>query len=131
MAAAKNVLIITDDSKETAEMASGIVAALEGNNVSVKAVSKFKGNDILPAEVFFLGCEEANPEPFSYLKDLFKHINLAGRPCGVFSPGSQKAAEFLASMIHDSEAALNPKLLLGSMKNEINNWSQDVISKSF
>ena len=131
MVAAKNVLIITDNSKETAEMASGIAAALEGNKVSVKAVSEFKGNDILPTDAFFLGCEEPNQESFNYIRDLFMHINLTGRPCGIFSPGSTNAVEFLANMVHDSEAAINPKLLLGSMKTEINNWSQKVISKSF
>jgi len=131
VAAAKNILIITDNSNETAEMAAGIAAALEGHNVKVKAVSEFKGNDILPADAFFLGCVEPNPEPFSYLRDLFQHINLAGRSCGVFSPGSREAAEFLAALVHDSEAAINPKLLLASMKEEIRSWSQEVISKSF
>lgn len=127
----KIVLIITDNSEKTAEMAARIAASLKGNTVSVKAVSEFIGNDILPADAFFLGCEEPNPDSFGYIKDLFMHINLAGRPCGVFSPDSKAAARFLAGLVHDSEAALNPNPLFGSMQTEMKSWSQNVIAKSF
>jgi hypothetical protein len=129
--ARKNVLIITDDSNETAEMAAGIAAALKGNKVSVKPVSDFRGNDILPAEAFFLGCEKPNPASFGYIEDLFMHINLAGRPCGVFSPGSKKATQYLARILHDSEAALNPEPLLGSSETKIGKWCKNVLTKSF
>jgi hypothetical protein len=127
----KNVLIITDDSKETAKMAAGIAAALEGNQVSIKSVAEFMGNDILPADTFFLGCEKPNQDSFSYLADLLMHINLAGRPCGVFSPGSKTATEYLAGLVFDSEAALNPDPFLASSETEIRSWSQNVIAKSF
>ena len=125
------MLIITDDSSKTAEMAAGIAGALKGNNVSIKPVSEFKGNDILPADAFFLGCEKPNPASFSYIEDLFLHINLAGRPCGVFSSGSQKAAKYLASLLHDCEAALYPMPFFGPVGKEIQDWSQSVVSKSF
>ena len=127
----RTVLIVTDDSGETAKMAAGIAAALKGNKVTVKAASEFKGNDILPAEAFFLGCENSKPESFVYLEDLFKHINLAGRPCGVFSPGSEKAAKYLAALIRDSEAALNPKPLFSGSEAAVKKWAQNVISGSF
>ena len=131
MKSKKNVLILTDESKGTAEMAAGIAAALKNNKVSIKSVSEFKGNDILPADAFFLGCEKPNPESFAYVEDLFLHINLAGRPCGVFSPGGQNAAKYLTGLLRDSDAAINPKALIGSMENEIKDWSQNIISKSF
>ena len=131
MAGKRTVLILTDESKETAKMASGIAAALKGNKVSIKTVSEFKGNDILPADVFFLGCEAPNPDSFSYIEDLFQHINLAGRPCGVFSPGGDAAAKYLADLVHDSEVALNPNPLISPTENEIKDWSQSVISKAF
>ena len=126
----KNVLIVTDGSEATVKMAAGIAAALKGNKVSVKAASEFKGNDILPAEVFFLGCEKPEPDSFSYLADLLKHINLVGRPCGVFSPGSEKAAGYLAALVHDCEAALNPEPLTGSGA-DIASWAKSVVSRSF
>jgi len=127
----KTVVIITDESKETSEMAAGIAEALGDNEVSIKCVTEFKGNDLLPADAFFLGCEKPKPESFAYLEDLLLHINLAGRPCGVFSPGDEAAAKYLAALVHDSEAALHPKPFLSPADGEIKNWSQNVISKSF
>jgi hypothetical protein len=130
----KTVLILTDDSAETAKMAAGIAGALKGNKVSLMTASEFKGNDILPAEAFFLGCEKPEPDSFAYLADLLKHINLAGRPCGVFSPApdgsaSKRALKYLASLVHDSEAALNPEPLLSGPGTA--RWAQKVISGSF
>ena len=124
------MLILTDGSEETVKMAAGIAAALKGNKVSVKPVSDFKGNDLLPAEVFFLGCEKPRPESFSYLEDLLKHINLAGRPCGVFSPGSEKAVEYLAGLVKDCEAALNPEFLSINSGKDITRWAQKIVSGS-
>jgi hypothetical protein len=121
----KTILIITDESPEAAKMASEIAAALKGSKVSVKSASGFAGNDILPADAFFLGCEKPNPDSFTYLADLLKHINLAGRPCGVFSPGSEKAAKYLAGLVRDSEAALNPKPLLSCTGIEA--WVNDIV----
>ena len=133
MKAKKVVLIITDGSGATAKMAEGVASALKGNEVSVKSASDFKGNDILPAEAFFLGCEEPRPDSFAYLSDLLKHINLAGRPCGIFSPDSEKAAKYLAGLVRDSEAALNPELLIGAKGSgsDISKWAKKVVSGVF
>jgi len=125
----KKVLIITDGSGETAKMAAEIALALKGNKVSIKSASDFIGNDILPVDAFFLGCEKPKPESFSYLEDMLKHINFAGRPCGIFTPGSDKAVKYLANLVHDCEAALNPDALTSSSKNK-GRWVQKVISKS-
>ena len=136
MKSKKRVLIITDGAKGTTEMAAGIAKALKGNKVSIMGISEFKGNDILPADVFFLGCEKPKSgsfasDSYAYIKDLFLHINLAGRSCGVFSSGCTKTAKCLAGMVHDSEAALNPNPLLSSSNEEIKAWSQNILSKSF
>ena len=127
----RNVLILTDGSEKTSKMAAGIAEALKGNKVSMKIASEFRGNDILPAEVFFLGCDKPRPDSFVYLTDLLKHINLAGRPCGVFSPGSEKAVKYLTGLVHDSEAALNPRPLFTGSGAVMKNWVKNVISGSF
>jgi hypothetical protein len=126
----KNVLIVTDGAPETVKMAVDIAGALKGSKVVTKTVSEFAGNDILPADAFFLGCENPVPDSFAYITDLLKHINLAGRPCGVFSSGAKKTANYLAALVKDCEAALNPVLLTGSTS-DIKNWAQNVIYKSF
>ena len=131
MTVKKKVLVVTDGSEKIAKMAAGIVAMLKGNKVLVKSASEFKGNDILPVDAFFLGCENSNPESFSYLTDVLKHINLAGRPCGVFSPGSEKAAKYLAGLVKDCEAALNPQPLFSESLRDIKKWSRAVITGAF
>ena len=123
---AVTVLIIIDEDEGTEKMAAGITAALKGNKVSVTRASEFKGNDILPAEAFFLGCGKPKPASFSYLGVLLKHINLAGRPCGVFSPRSEEAAKYLAGLVGDCEADLNPKLFTGSEPG-IESWAKSVV----
>ena len=127
----KTVLIVTDGSAGVAKLAGEIAAALKGNKVSMKAASDFKGNDILPVDAFFLGCEKPRPASFAYLTDLLKHINLAGRPCGVFSSGSEKATKYLAGLVKDCEAALNPEPLVADDGLDIGNWAQSVVSRAF
>ena len=126
----KNVLIVTDGAVGTKKMATEIAAVLHDNKVSSKDISEFKGNDILPVDAFFLGCENANPGSFAYLTDLLKHINLAGRSCGVFSSGSRKTTGYLAGLVKDCEAALNPEPLTGS-GTVVESWAKSVIYKSF
>ena len=126
-----NVLIITDGSEGVSGMASEIAAALIGSTVYVKAAQDFKGNDILPADAFYLGCENPEPESFTYLTDLLKHINLAKRPCGVFSSGAQKTAKYLAGLVKDCDAALNPTAFLAGQEADVKSWAQNVISGSF
>ena len=124
------MLIVTDGTEETAKMAAEIVTALKGNKVTVKTACEFEGNDILPAQAFFLGCEKPKPDSFAYLTELLKHINLAGRPCGVFSPGSEKAVKYLAALVRDSEAALNPELFFAA-SGDLKTWAQNIVSNSF
>lgn len=102
----KNVLIVTDGAASTMNIAEQIAAELAGSPVVIRAASDFAGTDILPAEVFFLGCETPKPPSFAYLEELLRHINLAGRSCGVFSPKSEKAVEYLAGLVKDCEAVL-------------------------
>ena len=121
-------MIITDETQKVAEMADGIAVALKGKNVTVRKVSEFNGNDILPADAFFLGCEKPNPPSFSYIEDLFRHINLAGRPCGIFSPGTKETANYLSGMVHDCEAALGEEPFLPDSGKNIKTWAQSVIA---
>jgi hypothetical protein len=91
----------------------------------------FSGDDLLPAYVFFLGCAEAQPPSFHYIEDLFKHINLAGRSCGIFSSNA-KALKYLSSLVRDSEAAVGkPFIIKGGAANsaKLQNWIQSIFKK--
>jgi hypothetical protein len=122
----KNVLIITDGTPQTEKMAADIAGALKGNRVVTKTAAEFAGNDILPVDAFFLGCENTAPDSFAYLTDLLKHINLAGRPCGVFSSGTKKTASYLAGLVKDCEAAMNPEFMTDTASGT-KDWAQNVI----
>jgi len=124
----KTVLIVTDGSEETEKMAEGIASALKGNKVTVKTGYEFLGNDLLPAEVFLLGCQEPGHDSFDYLSDLLQHINLAGRLCGVFTPKSKKTARYLAGLVHDSEITLNPVPLFSASAAVVKRWALKVVS---
>jgi hypothetical protein len=106
----KTVLIVTDGADSTRALAEQISNALADHKVKVRPAESFEGTDLLPAQVFFLGCEKANPPSFSYLAEMLKHINLASRPCGIFSVKTG-ALTYLASLVKDSEAALGEPLL--------------------
>ena len=122
------MLIVTDGAPGTEKIAADIAGALKGNKVLTKTAAEFAGNDILPADAFFLGCENTAPDSFAYLTDLLKHINLSGRSCGIFSSGTKKTTGYLAGLVKDCEAALNPEHLTGSASG-IKSWAQSVIGQ--
>jgi hypothetical protein len=123
----KNVLIVTDGAVSTMKAAEQIAAELADSQVVVRAAADFAGTDILPAEVFFLGCEAPNPPSFAYLEELLRHINLAGRPCGVFSPKSEKAVEYLAGLVKDCEAVLGEAFLSSKDGAGFKKWVKSIL----
>lgn len=123
----KDVLIITDGAPAVQKLAKEIAVELGGFNVLVKAASDFAGTDLLPAEIFFVGCEKSNPPSFDYLAELLRHINLAGRNCGVFSPGSGEAAAYLAGLVRDSEAAVGEPFVAAAHNVSLKQWVKSVL----
>ncbi|GHV75186.1 hypothetical protein AGMMS49942_00070 [Spirochaetia bacterium] len=123
----KNALILTDNSGVTRDLAGLLAAEMRGITVQVLTASNFTGSDILPADYCFFGCAEPHPPEFAYLEELLAHINLAGRPCGVFSPGSAEALRYLTDLTGPSELALNPESLLGNAK--LQQWVAGILNQ--
>jgi hypothetical protein len=123
----KDALIVTDGAAATQELAEEIAAGLGDFKVLVKTASDFAGTDLLPAEIFFLGCEQPNPPSFAGIAELLRHINLAGRSCGVFSPGSGSAAAYLAGLVTDCEAALGEPFVAAKNKAGLKNWVKSIL----
>ncbi|GHV30608.1 hypothetical protein AGMMS4952_17890 [Spirochaetia bacterium] len=111
----KNAFILTDNAVSTQDLAARLAAEMRGVTVRVLTASNFTGRDILPADYCFFGCEQPHPPEFAYLEELLQHINLVGRPCGVFSPDSAEALRYLANLTGPSELAMSPEPLLGRM----------------
>ena len=124
----KTVVIITDGTLSIRNMADQIAAVLEGYcRVILLAAPDFNGSDILPADVIFLGCMGPQPSAFTYLEEMFRHINFAGRSCGIFSSGamSGKAIHYLKDMVRDSELAL-AKPFTGTAA-ELQGWIKEIL----
>lgn len=95
--------------------------------VVVRNASEFTPVDILPADGYFFGCENARPSSFAELERVLKGINLAGRPCGLFSLASTEAIEYLRSIVRDADLRLHPTPFLLSKKGDIGLWAAETL----
>jgi hypothetical protein len=125
----KKALIITDGTESINSLTKPIKTALAGFNVQICSADKFAGTDILPADIFFLGCENPSPASFAYLEEMLSHINFASRKCGVFSV-NQKALKYLSDIVKDCEADLGETMLStdgGFQQSDINKWIKGLL----
>ena len=130
----KKALIITDGAPTTVRLAGIIAGNINGNplfgySAVIMNAENFNGNDLLPVQAFFLGCELPKPASFYYLEDLLMHINLSGRRCGIFS-GDYKALKYLSGLIRSCEAATGDPLQVkneGLSGDEIEIWLKNIL----
>ena len=125
----KIALIVTDETEQIKKIAMNISDSLTGFTVKVCSADKFEGTDILPADVFFLGCSQSSPSSFSYIEEMLKHINLASRKCAVFTV-NLKTISYLCALVKDCEARLGAPLHVVSKepdKSALHNWVKSVI----
>jgi len=128
VSAKKKALIITDGTEEIKAAAKIISGALNDFKVNVCEAEKFSGTDLLPTDLFIIGCEKPDPASFAYLKEFLLHINLASRKCGVFST-KEKTLKYLCGMVKDCEAALGEPLSVkdGLKKSDMKKWIKGVL----
>ena len=127
-------LIITDGTESTQSIALIIKESLNGTaNAKVKiktticTAENFQGNELLPADIFFIGCEKSSPSSFKWLEDFLAHINLASRKCGIFSVKA-KTINYLKSILKDSEADTGEPLLAETVKkSDVKKWVKQFI----
>jgi hypothetical protein len=113
----RKILIIADNGDVTRSVAKNIAAVFGAApfadwSAAVISAKDFSPVKLLAAHAFLLGCEKPNIPEFADIKEIFKHINLAGRPCGVFS-SQLNAVKYLSGLVRDSEAALGEPLVVG------------------
>jgi hypothetical protein len=106
----RKILIITDNTASMLNVAMNIAADLRkppfsDYSVSTLEVAQFSAVDILPVYAFFIGCDNQKAFSFLYIEDLFAHINLAGRPCGIFSSNAI-AIRYLTNLVRPCEAVV-------------------------
>lgn len=93
----------------------------------VRNAAEFTPVDILPADAYFFGCEKAKPASFAELERVLKGVNLAGRPCGLFSSASNEAIDYLRTMVRDSELRQHPVPLLASASPDVGAWAAETL----
>jgi hypothetical protein len=128
----KTVLIVTDEADSTKKIADAISDELGEFQTLARSAESFAGTDLLPAYAFFLGCENPEPPSFAYIADMLKHINLAGRSCGVFSSGG-KALRYLCGLVKDCEAVVaEPFLAKDGVADAavLKKWVQTIVKES-
>jgi hypothetical protein len=114
----KNILIITDNSAIIRSIAENIKSVFGGAmfvnwSPTVISAEDFIATKLLPAHAFLIGCEKPEPPDFTNVRELFKHINLAGRPCGIFS-SQANSIKYLSGLVRDSEAALGSPIIINN-----------------
>ena len=103
-------LIITDGTDSIQSIALLIKNTLTDCKSVICSAQDFTGTEILPTDIFFIGCENPSPKSFAFLEKMLSHINLAPRKCGVFSV-NQKSVKYLQTIIKTCEAtAIEPFL---------------------
>jgi hypothetical protein len=120
---------VIDGTDIVKKVSDEVSAALEGYQTVVRTAESFVGTDLLPAHAFFLGCSTLKPASFSYIAEMLSHINLSGRPCGVFSP-DKKALQYLSGLVKDSGAAEGKPLLVeGGVVDppQTQKWVQEIL----
>jgi len=132
----KNVLILVDESNPLKEVGRQLAMHLAPAHVTIVDAVDFSATDILPADACFLGCREPHPARFSEVERVLKGINLAGRPCGLFTLSAKSAIEYLRSITRDAELAVFSEPLIyealksGDRAPQVKAWVQSVLGRS-
>ena len=127
------VLILTDDAVSTVNSAKIIAGAIEKMyidryDIQVQQAQNFSATELLPAKTFFIGAESPSPASFNYIEDLFKHINFAGRRCGIFSQDN-KTFDYLVKILSDTDVSMAEPFLIKEVNDEaeMKNWLQSIL----
>jgi hypothetical protein len=128
VSAKKTALIITDGTEEIKAAAKVISGALEDFSVKTCEAEKFSGTNLLPVNLFIIGCEKPKPASFAYLQELLSHINLASRKCGIFST-KENTLKYLRGLVKDCDADLGEPLFVngGIKKPAVKKWLKGII----
>ncbi|AEJ18931.1 hypothetical protein [Gracilinema caldarium] len=132
----RNVLILVDEADTIKEVGRQLASYMAPVHVAIVDAADFAATDLLPADAYFLGCQEPHPARFCEVERVLKGINLAGRPCGLFTLSSKSAIEYLRSISQDAELAVfSEPLFFESLKPvdrapKVKAWVHAVLGRS-
>ncbi|MBN2874801.1 MAG: hypothetical protein JXM71_06880 [Spirochaetales bacterium] len=118
------VLVVFEDGSESLEAtAKGIRTTLGDNaTVKVRAASEVAVAEVLAADAYAFGVDDADDLAWSELRRLLVGMNLAGRPAGFFS-STAGGADALKESFSDAELSVAPQDLIAGQANALTPWA--------
>ncbi len=123
------VLIVIDGSEKIRRIATSLAERFKGKKVVLMEGADFAATDLLPAETILIGCEHPRPATFTELERVLKGINLAGRPCGLFSLASNEAIGYLRDIVRDSDLHIAAEPYLAERSDDIGSWTAEILGR--
>ena len=123
------VLIVIDGSEKIRRVAKSLAERFAGKKVVLMEGAEFAATDILPAETILIGCEHPRPSSFAELERVLKGINLAGRPCGLFSLASDEAIGYLRDIVRDADLRLVPEPYFADLSDDAGSWTTEILER--
>jgi len=125
------VLVIYEDGKENLETTAKQVKSSLGNRASVKtrSATEVALAEILAADAYAFGVDDADAHAWTEFNRLFKGIHLAGRKAGFFT-SSKDGANRLKKNFRDAELKLLASDLLAGDPKETESWVDALVSSN-
>jgi hypothetical protein len=123
------VLIVIDGSEKIRRVANSLAERFKGKKVVLMEGADFAATDILPAETILIGCEHPRPASFAELERVLKGINLAGRPCGLFSLASNEAIGYLRDIVRDADLTIVSEPYFADRSVDLDAWTAEILER--
>lgn len=123
------VLIVIDGSDKIRRVATSLAERFKGKKVVLMEGADFAATDLLPADTILIGCEHPHPSSFAELERVLKGINLAGRPCGLFSLASNEAIGYLRDIVRDADLRIVPEPYFADHSDDVGSWTAEILGR--
>lgn len=133
----RQVLVVTEGTpslrKLRHSLCTNLSDVLDGEaDIVEKDFSDFVAVDLLRADAYFFGARQTGTLEFAEFARVIRGINLAGRPCGLFSDDSRVGVDGLSALVADAEPRINPAFFIASEAGSdlsLMNWIAETLGK--
>jgi hypothetical protein len=123
----KRILVVHDGTADLERVAEALKKHCSDASVIIRNGVDFTATDLLPADAFFFGCSSPKPASFAELERVLKGINLAGKPCGLFTLEGEKSVLYLRSIVKDADLAVNFATHISSSVKKLGVWVSETL----
>ena len=125
------VLVVYEDGCESLETIAKQVKSALGSKASVKtrSATDVALAEILAADAYAFGVDDADAHAWTEFNRLFKGIHLAGRKAGFFS-STKNGTKRLKKNFSDAELSVLAGDLIAGDSKETESWAESLVSSS-